>query len=354
MALGGSPATTSPSSSSTGDPNPNPPTTSNPSSSLPFSFLVTFVAIFLFFLGCGLGSRRVTRTLRRNLGLEVTGLGSPRAATIARERPLIWDVFPCDSLSVLSDSSSKDAKGPSGGTGAAAVHIWSTLIPLCATYVRPSHAAPPSTSPSPSSPYPNAPQSPLAQSTLYPLPLARDPAPPPPPTMLRWAAGGMGGMGFALARAGMRSTVPRASLPPPRPTPSTPSNTSNIPRAAPEVRWRGHRLPGFLARALLPVSVVARSLPSSAPDGDASAGEELEMVGREGAPVQALQVLVLVTMPSAERALARRARTKAADGAGESPKSLALEAQQGMGEAGLGEYALGVARVPWDAAGLCA
>ena len=75
------------------------------SSSLPFSFLVTFVAIFLFFLGCGLGSRRVTRTLRRNLGLEVTGLGSDsdkRVARTPRKRPLLWDAFPHEAPSSLS------------------------------------------------------------------------------------------------------------------------------------------------------------------------------------------------------------------------------------------------------------
>ena len=90
----------------------------NPNSSLPFSFLITFIAIFLFFLGCGLGSRRVTRTLRRNLGLQVTGLEvERRQPRIPREKPLLWDVFP------------KEAPLALGGKGAEGVfsHSWEQL-----------------------------------------------------------------------------------------------------------------------------------------------------------------------------------------------------------------------------------
>ena len=122
MALGSGVTPTShsdsPSSTSPNNPSNDPGSGLTPNSSLPFSFLVTFIAIFLFFLGCGLGSRRVTRTLRRNLGLEVTGVpASGRPAPTARERPILWDVFPS---AVDPGSASKDS--------ANGAHSWTKLI----------------------------------------------------------------------------------------------------------------------------------------------------------------------------------------------------------------------------------
>ncbi|KAJ3007142.1 hypothetical protein NUW54_g3661 [Trametes sanguinea] len=92
-------------------------------SSLPFSFLITFIAVFLFFLGCGLGSRRVTRQLRRNLGIQVA-----RSATISTsrlsEKPLLWDVYLTDPPSRPQYEGSTDR------------YAWENLSPLSATYVR--------------------------------------------------------------------------------------------------------------------------------------------------------------------------------------------------------------------------
>nr|VWP01948.1 Mitochondrial division protein 1 [Ganoderma boninense] len=123
------------------------------SSSLPFSFLVTFVAIFLFFLGCGLGSRRVTRTLRRNLALEVTGLGpgdnDGRGARIPRKRPLLWDAFPHAAPSSSSSSSPLGFRTRDGQchSGRAFSHPWDVL----AVSPPPSSLAPIGTSTSPRS-----------------------------------------------------------------------------------------------------------------------------------------------------------------------------------------------------------
>lgn len=67
----------------------------NANSSLPFSFLVTFIAIFLFFLGCGLGSRRFTRQLRRNLALQITPAETPSNSRTS-EKPILWDTYAYD------------------------------------------------------------------------------------------------------------------------------------------------------------------------------------------------------------------------------------------------------------------
>ena len=40
---------------------------STPSGQLPYSFLLTFVAVFLFFIGCGFGTRRLSIELRRTM-----------------------------------------------------------------------------------------------------------------------------------------------------------------------------------------------------------------------------------------------------------------------------------------------
>ncbi len=154
-------------------------------------------------------------------------------------------------------------------------------------------------------------------------------------------------MGYALARAGMRS-VPRLPPPPTPLTPSVPSRSRTTPRSAqpqPEVRWRGYRLPAWIARLLLPDSVRghANTSAGSGPGGS-------PVTERAKLPVQGLQVLVLVSMPSPERAWARRARVKAVEAGDEQDtgKQRAAVSYVGNGQVGLGEYALGVARMPWS------
>ena len=72
-----------------------PPPNNNaltPGSSIPFSFLIAFIALFLFFLGCGLGTRRAAVVLRRNLGLEDPAVSGSRRKEVVR--PVIWDAWP--------------------------------------------------------------------------------------------------------------------------------------------------------------------------------------------------------------------------------------------------------------------
>ncbi|KZT00494.1 uncharacterized protein LAESUDRAFT_732227 [Laetiporus sulphureus 93-53] len=82
-----------------------------PEGNLPFVFLLTFVGVFLFFLACGLGSRRLSTEIRRNLGLSTGGQN-------LSQTPVIWDVVP-------SMKTAQEEK-----------YRWSDLVPLSATYVR--------------------------------------------------------------------------------------------------------------------------------------------------------------------------------------------------------------------------
>ncbi|KAI1794320.1 hypothetical protein LXA43DRAFT_996565 [Ganoderma leucocontextum] len=286
------------------------------SSSLPFSFLVTFVAIFLFFLGCGLGSRRVTRTLRQNLGLEVTGLGSTkRASRVPRERPLLWDAFP------------HAAPSPLGCTGDDRVfsHSWDVLAPVAATYVR---TSPPG-------------------SERAPAPAAA-PTPPEARTVstTRWP---LDGTGFVSSRGLMRS-IPRL---PPRPTPRAPPVPSRVTvasrRTAPEMRWRGHRVPDWIARLLMPDP---RDGPQAWQGFDPDARSDCptpDETSQGETEVQALQLVVLVSMPSPERARALRVRAKALEAERRESGSngeFRAEVDVSAGKT-IGEYLLGTARVPW-------
>ncbi|PIL23119.1 hypothetical protein GSI_14428 [Ganoderma sinense ZZ0214-1] len=300
------------------------------SSSLPFSFLVTFVAIFLFFLGCGLGSRRVTRTLRRNLALEVTGLGGDsdrRVARIPRKRPLLWDAFPHEAP---SSTSSPLGRAGDGDSVRVFSHPWDVLAPLSATYVR--------TSP------PAAPAPPLR------------PPGPQTETMSRWH---LGGGGFVPSRGLMRA-IPR--LPPP-PTPRAPPNASGSgsrtgtgaaasaapSRAAPEMHWRGRRVPDWIARPLMPDSLDGPRFndPDARAEGPGP-DEAAEVCERE---VQALQVVFLVSLPSPERARAARVRAKALEADRRESGGSGMFGGEDDSEASagttIGEYLLGTARVPW-------
>ncbi|RPD54913.1 hypothetical protein L226DRAFT_571572 [Lentinus tigrinus ALCF2SS1-7] len=305
-------STASPSSTSQDGPS-NPPSLTPSSSSLPFSFLVTFIAIFLFFLGCGLGSRRVTRTFRRNLGLDVDDRGRGRAALVARERPLLWDVCPMDEKN--------------------GAHAWAQLRPLCASYVRnvPVGAS--------ASNFASSTLSPQAQT--QPTRTGRPAEPEHTPSVLHWASGGMGAMGFAFSRAGLRH-IPR---PAPLPTSPTPRPVYPI-RARPPPRppqWHGHHVPGWLVRVLAGPAPVLQNAGLGTGGGTWTGEGEVEKQ-----PVQALQVLTVITMPSPERAAIRSARAKAME-AGVSPiAEREGEARPSQCAEDFGEYVLGVARVSWD------
>ncbi|KAI0367400.1 hypothetical protein BV20DRAFT_970585 [Pilatotrama ljubarskyi] len=288
-----SPSSSSPaaSSSSTGT-----PIDLSGNSSLPFSFLITFVAIFLFFLGCGLGSRRVTRQLRRNLGLQITPASGTSSLDQPLEKPILWDVYPSDSLLPL--------KHEAGGSRAAYGYAWENLSPLNATYVR----------------------TPLfsggSEATGHP------PHEPPPPP--RWIPG----------RGMMRSFASTPSLArplPPQINSYTPSRRAT--RIQPEVRWRGHRLPPFLARPLLPPGMERREI-RSGPIEDTS----------ETAPVRALQIAVLIAMPSpaAPRAGGARSGSMASAQTGKEGVGAEIEVLEVNPEEDMGDFMLGSTCVAWS------
>ncbi|OBZ67853.1 hypothetical protein A0H81_12252 [Grifola frondosa] len=288
------PSTTSTDSGSAGSsPSSNP----SPNSSLPFSFLITFIAIFLFFLGCGLGSRRVAHELRRNFGIGVLpAQPSTPASGLPQTRPVLWDVYP--------EIVGIDVK-PEGKDGAE--YMWEELLPLSTTKVR-------------------APPEPTVTPEWSPPP--PDPLPPPlhPPPASH-------SLGFFPARIGGMRAVPTPSLArrsPARPPPSRP------PLAGP--------------RRYVPATLLAPLINAASAFFTHQAPRQAEKPEREEEerPVQALQVALLVAMPSAERARLRRARAKQrehADGADIVMEDRILDSDSGMG---IGEYVLGMAEAPWS------
>ncbi|KAI0821896.1 hypothetical protein BC628DRAFT_786141 [Trametes gibbosa] len=275
------------------------PATLMGSSSLPFSFLITFIAIFLFFLGCGLGSRRVTRELRRNLGLQITPAIPPSSSQTA-EKPALWDI--CPSHPVSPTKSEEEEGRP------AYRYTWENLSPLSVTYVR----SPVSASESDASAHP-------------------EPEPPPRPP---WTAAS-----FFTGRGLMRTLAagPALARPPP-PHLSTHGAPRSIPVMQPEVRWRGHRLPQFIARPLLPpgmeLRVVTKDITGPAPGGECT--------------ISALQVGVLIAMPSPEASRARGAHGYETPSDEDKTGSGAeIETFEVSSEEGLGDYMLGFARLSW-------
>ncbi|KAL7277149.1 hypothetical protein ACG7TL_008995 [Trametes sanguinea] len=236
-------------------------------SSLPFSFLITFIAVFLFFLGCGLGSRRVTRQLRRNLGLQIAQSPSPSTSRI-NEKPLLWDVF-------LSDPPSRPKS-----EGATDRYAWENLSPLSATYVRTSSGERNGGSR-----------------------LAAEPPPHP-----RWGTTAF----LAPGRGFMRSlaTTPSLARPPPFQHPDTPIRPRTTPRI-PEMRWRGHRLPDFIARPLLP---------PPEPEEVHGSWDTVELGSKS--PVRGLEVAVVISMPSVDRAKSRKRSETYASGSPNSSKMM--------------------------------
>jgi len=83
-----------PTSTSTSDPGGIDPSEDlNSHNSVPFSFLVAFLALFVCFMGLGLWARRIVFFARRRLGLPVPD--PPQRYQRARPRkPMLWDVYP--------------------------------------------------------------------------------------------------------------------------------------------------------------------------------------------------------------------------------------------------------------------
>ncbi|EIW54828.1 uncharacterized protein TRAVEDRAFT_73926 [Trametes versicolor FP-101664 SS1] len=292
----------SPSSSATGNTNTGTPINLT-GSSLPFSFLITFIAIFLFFLGCGLGSRRVTRSLRRNLGLQITPAGGPPSHQ-ADEKPKLWDICPLQSPPPI--------KSEGGGNCSADRYAWENLSPLSATYVR----------------------TPIHGETCD---VSTDSEPEPPPRV-HWGAQVASLFPSGRMMRTLAVTPALARTLPPHLANHAP--TRRVTRAQPEVRWRGHLLPQFIARPLLPPGMNPRGSPLGAED--VTQGPE--------PPVSGLQLSVVIAMPSPETSHARRAQEKArGEGVypGKSKGSVEIEEFEVIPVEGLGNYMLGFARVPW-------
>ncbi|KAL6302696.1 hypothetical protein BKA93DRAFT_827211 [Sparassis latifolia] len=61
----------------------------SPATSLPFTFVIVFVAVFLFFVGCSCGSRRFAWELRHRIAVQDED--TPRR--VRQSRPVLWDVW---------------------------------------------------------------------------------------------------------------------------------------------------------------------------------------------------------------------------------------------------------------------
>ena len=240
----------------------------------------------------------------------------------------------------------------------------------------------------------------LAATFVRPAP-PPDPAPPfPPPSapvapsMVGWATGGIA---FLPTRGAMRAftrlPVP-APAPPSQPSPSPRTTIAPIPSAStpttasawgamgPELRWRGHRLPDWLARPLLPhpdsppasvrdarTSLQASPADSAAERAGVAAGKDGLGDTDAGADAdkqpETVEVVVLLEMPSADRARAwaRRGWEKAiearAEGRRDSSGSESLASGKARAADGVevcgedsegiqGDYVVGSARLRWD------
>ena len=65
----------------------------NGRNSIPFSFLVAFLALFVIFMTLGLCARRIIYHIRLQLGLPVP-LPRRRVLEVKRVKPVLWDVYP--------------------------------------------------------------------------------------------------------------------------------------------------------------------------------------------------------------------------------------------------------------------
>jgi len=95
----------------------------DPNGQLPFSFLMTFIAVFVFIVGCGFGTRRLSIELRRTMG-RAAGQCSDLPPT-----PGLWDVVP--------------------RTCHEAMDKFCEFLPLSVSYVREEKCDPSEPSPSP-------------------------------------------------------------------------------------------------------------------------------------------------------------------------------------------------------------
>ena len=65
----------------------------NAKNSVPFSFLIAFLALFVVFMGLGLWARRIVFFARRRMGLPVPE-PPQRRREVKSKKPVLWDVYP--------------------------------------------------------------------------------------------------------------------------------------------------------------------------------------------------------------------------------------------------------------------
>ena len=75
-------------------PSDTPTNDLNTRNSVPFSFLIAFLALFVVFMGMGLWARRIVFFARRQLGLPVPDEIPYRRQVSRAQRPVLWDVYP--------------------------------------------------------------------------------------------------------------------------------------------------------------------------------------------------------------------------------------------------------------------
>ncbi|GBE83940.1 hypothetical protein SCP_0509990 [Sparassis crispa] len=98
----------------------------SPATSLPFTFVIVFVAVFLFFVGCSCGSRRFAWELRHRIAVQ--DQDTPRR--VRQSRPVLWDVW-----TQMGRNTRKNWVGQKQ-IEEAVLDIWSAVQPLSVTYVR--------------------------------------------------------------------------------------------------------------------------------------------------------------------------------------------------------------------------
>lgn len=306
--------------------------TINPGSSIPFSFLIAFIALFLFFLGCGIGTRRVAFAIRRSMGIQdefETGGRVPRRET--QQQPVLHDVWP-----KLVDEYGEDNRK------------WESLQPLSISYVReqvPEEEEPPSLA------------SPMAMTTTT-APISHTPptgtlylAQTHLPMGVRPSTTGLfpsrgGRMSYTPALIAPTPSLPRPQPRPPPPPPSTAPQPSTPP-GPPLPIFK--RIFHYIYYHRFTVAIITDlGFPPPRRPGDCRPSSS-----NKEKPVEALQVNILIAMPSPERHNRMEKKSQSSGRAmspvSEKGKEVDVEVRSSHDEEEeLGEYVIGTTSVVWE------
>ncbi|KAK7676813.1 hypothetical protein QCA50_020219 [Cerrena zonata] len=346
MAIQSSTGSVSPTSTSTGTNTDNGPKPLNPSSSIPFSFLIAFIALFLFFLGCGLGTRRVAWALRRGFGLDdLDNDGGHRKKRRELRKPEIWDVWPEE----------LKAEGK-----------WDCVRPLSAKLLFVSSKVDTSTSPSNPIPQPTSPTisptliSPEPSLGYFPGRIGRisAPVPPPPhnalPTIreIRERVERARPSGRTPSHANWTRqtqtaapTTANANTPHQLPTPTQQPS----PREPLLIRIRAYLLSSpYVLALLIEMGVHPRHLGLIPP-----ADEEEE----ESGEVEGMQVSVVIKMPDPNhlgtcgiggKRISGISMSSGESKEGKGKQRLSIVKEPLGSEEGMGDYVIGIVEMPWN------